>query len=646
MPPAAAPILLSANPSSLTNGRAVAAPPATGTCTAYYWMFSPVGGGSQVNATTTSLTITTSNSLVPGGLYDTKVACVQSGKAGAASRSLLQVKLGPFSNTLRFVMPAPGAPFVEAAARGATTAAAAVKLPSGFTHRLELTVCVLGGACRTVPCTKPSNCELTRLEPGTSHSVTAVAFNAANDSSATSNTAGFITCPLNQPLVCGSTCIAASTCCQSEPSVGTSCVAPLVCPSNGSPCGKEGIGQAGGYHTEHLRSSDWVCWSMLDYKCHLLAAKQLPSPLSLDAGCPAGKVKCGSLCINPATQCCKTSSAAGLPCSAPEECLADGDKCGELSALAQFGSFQGAQCNRPPCLNQPGACFVRCRFGAGCPAGKVKCGSLCINPATQCCKTSSAAGLPCTAPEECLADGGTCGEHGGATAKLLSARHASGGAAVSPKCPSRLLRRSQLLVWLIHASAAACATHAGCAAGKVKCGSLCINPATQCCLTGSAAGLPCAASEECSADGGTCGGRGGAAAQVQSARHASGGAAESPQCSRCLLSRPIAAFLAHSCFGCCLCHSRRLRRWQGQVRQPVHQPCHPVLPHWREHVHWRGCLPLRWRRMCLPHGELARHIAHQRCCIMHDASICWQADRALRGVAQHGSALLQPMGMP
>ena len=106
MPPAAAPVLLSATPASLTKGSAVAVPPSTGACPAYFWVFEPLGGGPQVNATTTSLTITTAaGSLVPGGVYETKVACVRSGRSAAApTRSLRQVTLGPFSNTLRFVM--------------------------------------------------------------------------------------------------------------------------------------------------------------------------------------------------------------------------------------------------------------------------------------------------------------------------------------------------------------------------------------------------------------------------------------------------------------------------------------------------------------------------------------------------------------
>lgn len=47
---------------------------------------------------------------------------------------------------------------------------------------------------------------------------------------------------------------------------------------------------------------------------------------------------------------------------------------------------------------------------AGCPSSSTKCGNVCINPANQCCKTTSAVGLQCSAPfTACSADGGTCG---------------------------------------------------------------------------------------------------------------------------------------------------------------------------------------------------------------------------------------------
>ena len=240
MPPAAAPVLLSAAPTSLTKGRATAVPPSTGACPSYLWVFALLGGGSQVNATTTSLTITTATgSLVPGGVYQVQVACVRSSKAAAAARTLRQVTLGPFSNTLRFVMPAPGVPAIEAKATGATTATATTQPPPGFTQRFELTVCVLGGSCRKVPCTTPANCALTGLEPGATHSVTTVAFNADGAVSAVSNAAAFTTCPADRPLACGGTCISANACCISHPSVGTRCSAPLnFCPADGAACGE------------------------------------------------------------------------------------------------------------------------------------------------------------------------------------------------------------------------------------------------------------------------------------------------------------------------------------------------------------------------------------------------------------------------
>lgn len=251
MPPAAAPILIEAEPAGRRKGKASALPPRTGPCSNYFWVFAPAGGGRPFNSTSDTLEITTANTaLAPGGVYDTRVACLLTSRK-AGSRNLLQGELGPFSNTLKFVMPAAGAPFLEAKATGASTAEASIELPTGtgahwqdgcvwqvfpgsaiampssqdlaaccltlegccachghtpIAHcheiispfllvipgwvRTQLSVCILGGAttaCRTVQCSNIASCPISNLLSGTTYSVTSVSFKADNTRSSISN---------------------------------------------------------------------------------------------------------------------------------------------------------------------------------------------------------------------------------------------------------------------------------------------------------------------------------------------------------------------------------------------------------------------------------------------------------------------------
>lgn len=282
MPVATAPVLLLAEPAGRRSGTATALPPAAGACPGYFWVFAPVGGGAGFNTTTTSLSITTAGTaLVPGGVYDVRVACVRSGTA--AVRSLLQ-ELGPFSNALRLVMPAAGAPFLTISPTTPTTATAKIQPPAGTgkrsqahprpglhcspgqtaTHatveqphaslctyihtgwtRFPLTICPLGApaaSCRNVPCDTPaSGCAVTNLAGGTTYTATAVAIRSDGVTSPPSNTETFTTCPAGLPVLCGTTCIAANTCCKTNPSVGQSCTSPLVCSADGQPCGAWGV---------------------------------------------------------------------------------------------------------------------------------------------------------------------------------------------------------------------------------------------------------------------------------------------------------------------------------------------------------------------------------------------------------------------
>ena len=105
--------------------------------------------GTHGQTTTTALSITTAGTaLVPGGTYDVRVACVRSGTA--AIRSLLQ-ELGPFSNTLRFVMPAAGAPFLAVSATTPTTATATIQPPAGTGKGWQ----ILGSFCTGFPDRQP-----------------------------------------------------------------------------------------------------------------------------------------------------------------------------------------------------------------------------------------------------------------------------------------------------------------------------------------------------------------------------------------------------------------------------------------------------------------------------------------------------------
>lgn len=77
--------------------------------------------------------------------------------------------------------------------------------------------------------------------------------------------------------------------------------------------------------------------------------------------------------------------------------------CRSLFARVALPRLAGASLLSPQLLLLPP--FVL----AGCPSGQVKCGSGCVS-ATQCCKSDPSVGLKCTAPQECGADGGQCGE--------------------------------------------------------------------------------------------------------------------------------------------------------------------------------------------------------------------------------------------
>ena len=129
------------------------------------------------------------------------------------------------------------------------------------------------------------------------------------------------------------------------------------------------------------------------------------SLLPCEAGCPAGKSKCGKSCIDPSSQCCKSNSTVGLACAAPETCLADGAKCGERMYYAASWCQQ---------LGKPSMLLNSLWLPhAGCAnAGHVKCGSLCIDSARECCRTNSTVGLTCSSPAVCLSDGASCSECG------------------------------------------------------------------------------------------------------------------------------------------------------------------------------------------------------------------------------------------
>ena len=181
-----------------------------------------------------------------------------------------------------------------------------------------------------------------------------------------------------------------------------------------------------------------VCCSLMPLACRYShnwrSASSFPiHPLSPHAAaCPSGQVACGSKCILASSQCCKKDSTVGLKCTSPfSECSADGGSCGEwkrpavarllmatcsgaavwssdlhLSRLPRFAWTEFELMGLLPCL-----CFLPVPFcPAGCPAGKQTCGSLCIDPTKQCCKSNSTAGLKCTAPQTCNSDGSACGE--------------------------------------------------------------------------------------------------------------------------------------------------------------------------------------------------------------------------------------------
>lgn len=135
MPARTAPVLLAASPAGLTRGSALAAHPSSGACPSYRWSFTPLGGDNAATADTTSLSVTTATgSLAAGGAYQARVACLRSGVAGTPS------------NSLNFVMPAPGAPYNDGKAKSATTGTVAVQPPPGTGAGGRAGVCVLAAA--------------------------------------------------------------------------------------------------------------------------------------------------------------------------------------------------------------------------------------------------------------------------------------------------------------------------------------------------------------------------------------------------------------------------------------------------------------------------------------------------------------------
>ena len=98
------------------------------------------------------------------------------------------------------------------------------------------------------------------------------------DFNQTSSGGSCSTCPVGY-VKCGTRCIAETTCCRTDPSVGMPCPAPELCAADG------------------------------------------------DAQCACGSgILCGTLCIAAGT-CCNTDSSVGVQCSAPAICPSDGSQC-------------------------------------------------------------------------------------------------------------------------------------------------------------------------------------------------------------------------------------------------------------------------------------------------------------------------------
>lgn len=121
----------------------------------------------------------------------------------------------------------------------------------------------LGGGTVTVNTTGPSLLTPSGLlAPATAYDVTVAARRAAG-LSPPSNTlrvltidGDFLVCPPDRPLMCGSTCIAATRCCKSNSVIGVRCVAPQVCPADGDVCGEQGAGSAT-CRRQHFAAAGW-----------------------------------------------------------------------------------------------------------------------------------------------------------------------------------------------------------------------------------------------------------------------------------------------------------------------------------------------------------------------------------------------------
>ncbi len=270
--------------------------------------------------------------------------------------------------------------------------------------------------------------------------------------------------------------------------------------------------------------------------------------ISGKCSCPTGQIVCGGKCVDPKSNgsyCgakgdCEGTNA-GKECKQGEGC--SGGVCGACAAnqvlcgtscidpkndreyCGATGDCQGTNAGAK-CLSVETCDTGVCKLT--CASGQIKCGTKCVDPSTDlgfCGAKDDCAGVnagaPCTADQYCNA--GTCASKVACAAGQLQC----GSTCVAPtsdpgycgakgKCtgtdPSAADYAGATCAAGEYCNAGACAPVLTCAAGQIRCGSNCVNPATDlghcgakgaCTGTDSAAadfaGVACAATEFCSA---------------------------------------------------------------------------------------------------------------------------------------------------
>jgi len=121
-------------------------------------------------------------------------------------------------------------------------------------------------------------------------------------------------------------------------------------------------------------------------------------------GCPTGKIRCGKVCVNPATD-DANCGICGVICKATEKCTSG------LCCTKGWANCGDSCSNLKADINNCGKCGKRCKelqictLGLCCAPGLDRCANKCVNLATD-IGNCGKCGIKCKATEDCV--GGKC----------------------------------------------------------------------------------------------------------------------------------------------------------------------------------------------------------------------------------------------